>query len=319
MSDQEVFDASSRARTALLDQLADVIERRTAGDEDCPTAIPYLTFFRREKLTDPNPCLIEPSIVFVAQGAKQLLIGNQAYTYDVDRFLIASLDLPGSSQVLQASPDKPCLGLALRLDLRVITELAGHVRLPPSRDRGTDGSAALGTVTQAMLEPFGRLLALLDRPDEIAVLAPLIEREIHYRLLKSDVAPRLLQIAAVGSHSQRIARAIDWIKVNYARPLSIEELAAHVQMSTSTLHHHFRQLTAMSPLQYQKWMRLNEARRMMLNEGMDAAGAAFQVGYESPSQFSREYNRLFGAPPKRDIGSLRERAGKASQRVAMIN
>lgn len=301
----------------MLEQLAAVIDRRTEGEtreQDSPTAIPSLTFFRREKLTEPNPCLVEPSIVFVVQGAKQLLIGDQAYAYDTDRFLIASLDLPGSSQVLEASAEKPCLGLALRLDLRVITELAGHVRLPASRDRNAPGSAVLGTVTPEVLEPFKRLLSLLDRPDEISILAPLIEREIHFRLLKCDVASRLLQIAALGSHSQRIATAIGWIKVNYARPLSIDELSAHVQMSTSTLHHHFRQLTGMSPLQYQKWMRLNEARRMMLNEDFDAAGAAFLVGYESPSQFSREYSRLFGAPPKRDIGELRKRASKVSQR-----
>jgi AraC-like DNA-binding protein len=315
MPDQDHSGPWSRSRTALLAQLAGAIARKTAGTDDCATSIPKLSFFRREKLTGPNACLIEPSIVFVAQGAKQLLIAEQAYTYDTERFLIASLDLPGSSQVLQASPETPCLGLALRLDLRVIAELAGHVRLPRSRDRRTDGSAAIGTVTPELLEPFSRLLALLDQPDEIAVLAPLIEREIHYRLLKSDVGARLLQIASVGSHSHRIGRAIDWMKVNYARQFSIDELAAHVQMSASTLHHHFRQLTAMSPLQYQKWMRLNEARRMMLNEDLDAASAAFHVGYESPSQFSREYSRLFGAPPKRDIGSLRERAGRISQRA----
>lgn len=316
--DQHQPATSTGSNGQMLEQLAAVIDRRTkggTGEQDSSTAVPYLTFFRREKLTEPNPCLIEPSIVFVAQGAKQLLIGDQAYAYDTERFLIASLDLPGSSQVLEASPTRPCLGLALRLDLRVITELAGHVRLLAPRDRNNDGSAALGTVTPELLEPFARLLALLDRPDEISILAPLIEREIHFRLLKSDVGPRLLQIAAAGSHSQRIASAIDWIKVNYARPLSIDELVAHVQMSTSTLHHHFRQLTGMSPLQYQKWMRLNEARRMMLNEDFDAAGAAFQVGYESPSQFSREYNRLFGAPPKRDIGELRKRASKATQRL----
>lgn len=302
----------------LLTRMASVIGDRTIGEDDRPTPIPNLSFFRREKLSGPSACLIEPSMVFVAQGAKQLLIAEQAYIYDTSRFLIASLDLPGSSQVLAASPETPCLGLALRLDLRVIAELAGHIKLPTKRDRRTDGSAALGTVTPALLEPFSRLLELLDHPDEIAVLAPLVEREIHFRLLKSDVGPRLLHIASVGSHSHRIARAIDWIKANYAKQFSIEDLAAHVQMSTTTLHHHFRQLTAMSPLQYQKWMRLNEARRMMLNENLDAASAAFQVGYESPSQFSREYSRLFGAPPKRDVGTLRDRAAKVSRRTAVV-
>jgi len=298
--------------SALQRRLAEAIAKRTVGEDDRATAIPGLTFFRREKLTGPTPCLIEPSIVFVAQGAKQLLIGEQAYTYDTDRFLIASLDLPGSSQVLEGSSEKPCLGLALRLDLRVISELVAHVRLPAHRECVCDSSAAIGSITPALLEPFTRLLALLEHPDEIEALAPLVVREIHFRLLKSEVAGRLLQIASAGSQGHRIARAIDWMKGNYARQLSIEELARHVQMSASSLHHHFRQLTAMSPLQYQKWMRLNEARRLMLNEDMDAAAAAFNVGYESPSQFSREYSRLFGAPPKRDILTLRERASTTS-------
>lgn len=296
--------------------LSEVIARWTMGKEDCATSIPNLTFFRREKLTQPCACLVEPSIVLVPQGVKQLLVGERAYTYDTERFLITSLDLPGSSQVLQASPDKPCLGLTLRLDLRVISDLIAQVRLPPPRDRSIDGSAAIGTLTPSLLEPFGRLLALLDEPGAIGVIGPLIEREIHYRLLQSDLAPRLLQIVSVGSQSHRIARAIDWLKTNYTQPLRIDELAAHVQMSPSSLHQHFRQLTAMSPLQYQKWLRLNEARRLMLNEHLDAAGAAFHVGYESPSQFSREYNRLFGAPPKRDIEGMRERVGKVTARFS---
>ncbi len=159
-----------------------------------------------------------------------------------------------------------------------------------------------------MLEPFLRLVALLDEPTAIPVLAPFIEREIHYRLLRSGQMARLLQMISVGSQGHRISRVINWLKVNYSEPLRIEDLAAQAQMSASSLHHHFRQLTTMSPLQYQKWLRLNEARRLMLNEGRDAASAGFQVGYESPSQFSREYARLFGYPPRRDIGSLRVRS-----------
>lgn len=304
---------------AMHEGLAEVIGRWTAGKEVCPTPVPNLRFFRREAPSEPCVCLVEPSIVLVVQGAKQLLIGNHAYAYDRERFLITSLDLPASSQVLEASPDKPCLGLLLRLDLRVIAELIAQSGLPPPRDRATEGSAALGTITPALLEPFSRLVALLDEPGAIAVLAPLIAREIHYRLLMSDQAARLWQIASVGSQSHRVARVIDWLKTNYAQPLRIDELAAHVQMSASTLHHHFRQLTTMSPLQYQKWMRLNEARRLMLNERLDAASAAFQVGYESPSQFSREYSRLFGAPPKRDIEGLRHRAEDASARQDMAS
>lgn len=291
---------------AMHKGLADVIGRWTVGKEDCPTSIPNLAFFRREAPTQPCACLVESSIILVVQGAKQLLIGDRAYAYDTERFLITALDLPASSQVLEASPDQPCLGLMLKLDLRVIVELIGQSGLPPPRDRATGGSAALGTITPALLEPFSRLLALLDESGAIAVLAPLIQREIHYRLLMSDRAARLWQIASVGSQGYRIGRVIDWLKANYAQPLRIDKLAAHVQMSASSLHYHFRQLTAMSPLQYQKWLRLNEARRLMLNEGLDAASAAFRVGYESPSQFSREYSRLFSTPPRRDIETLRQ-------------
>ncbi|WP_339627894.1 AraC family transcriptional regulator, partial [uncultured Pseudomonas sp.] len=174
-----------------------------------------------------------------------------------------------------------------------------------SRDRSVATSVGIGAATTPLLSSFGRLLELLDEPDAIAVLAPLIQREIHYRLLMSDQAARLRQITSVDGQGYRIAKAIDWLKLNYATPLRVDDLASRVQMSTPTFHHHFRQLTAMSPLQYQKWLRLNEAKRLMLNEHLDVSSAAFKVGYESPSQFSREYSRLFGVPPKRNIEALR--------------
>ncbi|MFV0662799.1 AraC family transcriptional regulator [Denitromonas sp.] len=297
---------------ALHAALAPTIDRWTVGVEDRATPIPGLAFFRREVPTEACICLIEPSVVLVVQGAKQMWMGGVAYAYDKARFLITSLDLPASSQVLEASTDAPCLGLVLKLDLRMMAELIAHGGLPPPRERSDDKGMGIGTITPPLLEPFTRLLNLLDEPDAIATLAPLIQREIHYRLLMSDQAPRLWQIASAGSQSHRVARAIDWLKLNYAAPLRIDELAGRVQMSSSSLHHYFRQLTAMSPLQYQKWLRLNEAKRLMLNEDLDAASAAFQVGYESPSQFSREYSRLFGAPPKRDIAQLRREAVDAT-------
>lgn len=285
--------------------LADIIGKWLKGEGDCSTSIDNLLFFRRETLTEPCACMVEPSIVFVVQGSKQLLIRDQSFAYDTQSFLLNSLDIPASSQVLDASVDRPCLGLVLKLDLRVMAELITQSGLPTPSDRATSGSTSIGTMTPALLEPFCRLLALLDDPVAIRVVAPLIEREIHFHLLRSNLAARLWQIASVGSQSHRIARAVNWLRANYAQPLSIDELAIHAQMSASTLHHHFRLLTAMSPLQYQKWLRLNEARRLMLNERFDAASAAFQVGYESPSQFSREYGRQFGVPPKRDIAALR--------------
>lgn len=293
---------------ALRAAMVESIGHRTVGNTDSPTPISSLSFFRREMPMPPSICLVAAGIVLVVQGEKQMLVGGEAYPYDIHHFLITSLDLPANSQIVSASPEKPCLGLVLKLDLRIMAELIAQGGLPLPAERSNDRSVGIGTVTPVLLEPFKRLLDLLDEPETIPVLAPLIEREIHYRLLKSDQAARLWQIASVGSQGHRVAKAIDWLKVNYTATLRIEDLAAHAQMSPSSLHHHFRQLTAMSPLQYQKWLRLNEARRLMLNEDLDAASAAFGVGYESPSQFSREYTRLFGAPPKRDIEGLRSRA-----------
>ncbi|MGE8656097.1 MAG: AraC family transcriptional regulator N-terminal domain-containing protein [Achromobacter sp.] len=293
--------------------LARIIDARTHGTGDFDTAIAGLGFFRREAVTRACACLVEPSLVLVVQGAKQMWVGGEAFPYDTSRFLITSLDLPADSEVTVASPERPCLGLALRLDLRVLAELIAQGGMLAPRERALGVGVGIGTVTPALLAPFERLLALLDEPDAIDVLAPLVLRELHFRLLQSDQAAKLRQITAVDGQGQRIARAIEWLKLHYAQPLRVEDLAARVQMSPPTFHHHFRQLTAMSPLQYQKWLRLNEARRLMLSEYLDVASAAFKVGYESPSQFSREYSRRYGAPPKRDIATLRGQAELARQ------
>lgn len=304
----------------MRETMTEIIGRWTIGKMDCSTPISGLGLFRRETPMPPAICLVEPSIVFVVQGIKQMLVGGEAYPYNINHFLVTSLALPANSEVIEASPEKPCLGFVLKLDLRIMAELIAQGGLPFPSERPDDKGTCIGigAVTPALLQPFKRLLDLLDEPGAISVLAPLLEREIHYRLLQSDQAARLWQIASIGSQSHRVAKAIDWLKMNYSAMLRIDDLAAYVQMSTSSLHHHFRQLTAMSPLQYQKWLRLNEARRLMLNEDMDAASAAFGVGYESPSQFSREYTRLFGAPPKRDIEGLRRRADSSliSQEMA---
>ena len=190
--------------------------------------------------------------MLVAQGAKRLLVGGEAYLYGTERFLMTSLDLPANSEVIQASVQHPCVGLVLKLDIRMLAELIAQGTLAPARERSVYQRVGVGQVTTTMLEPVVRLARLLDEPAAIAVLAPLILREILYRLLESDQSARLWQIASVGSQSHRIARAIDWLKVHFAEPLRIEELAARVHMSPSSLHHQFRQLTAMSPLQYQK-------------------------------------------------------------------
>jgi AraC-like DNA-binding protein len=294
------------------EELARIIANWTKGGADCPTAIPSLGFFRREMPAPPVICLVEPSIVLVVQGEKKMWFGGDPFPYDTSRFLVTSLDIPANSEVVVASPEHPCLGLVLRLDLRLLAELIAQGNLSPPAERSDERGIGLGTVTPQIIDPFKRLLALLDEPASIPILAPMIVREIHYRLLMSDQAARLWQIASVGSQSQRVSRAIDWLKLNYASTLRVDDLAERVQMSVSTFHHHFRKLTAMSPLQYQKWLRLNEAKRLMLNDDLDATSAAFRVGYESPSQFSREYSRLFGASPKRDIVGLRREAGAPS-------
>lgn len=291
-----------------LDVLIQAIGARVRVPGDSPMPIPGLGFYRREQPATPVVCMVEPSIVLVAQGEKRLWVGGEGYPYDTSRFLVTSLDIPANSEVLTASPEKPCLGLTFKLDLRILAELIAQSEAPPRRERAVLKGVGIGTVTTGMLASFARLVELLDEPEAIPVLAPLVQREIHYRLLQSDQAGRLRQICSVDGQGYRIARAIDWLKLNYHGPLRVDELAARVQMSAATFHHHFRQLTAMSPLQYQKWLRLNEARRLMLNEHQDVSSAAFKVGYESPSQFSREYSRLFGVPPKRDMAALRGRA-----------
>jgi len=193
-------------------------------------------------------------------------------------------------------------------DPREIAQLMADSSLPPPRTQHEDRGMAVGALSEPLLCAFLRLLDLLDEPEHIPILAPLVQREILYRLLVGPQGPRLRQIGAAGCRSHQIARAIDWLKANFSQPLRIDDLATRVRMSTSAFHHHFRALTAMSPLQYQKWLRLHEARKLMLTEQIDAANAAFQVGYESPSQFSREYSRLFGAPPLRDIKNMKQMA-----------
>ena len=299
--------ANNDMKVALA-ALGKSIARWTDKGDQPTTAIPGLSLFQRSAPTPPASFMFEPRICVIAQGAKRVLLGDETYVYDPQHFLITSVDLPTVAEIIDASREKPYLGLVMKIDQREISQLMVDSNLPPPRSQQSSRGMATGEVTLPMLSSFQRLIALLDEPKDIPILAPIIQREIFYRLLVGDQGVRLRQMASTGSQSQQIARAIDWLKGNFSRPLRIDDLAAQVNMSTSTFHHHFREVTAMSPLQYQKWLRLNEARRLLLTENQDATTAAFQVGYESPSQFSREYSRLFGAPPLRDITSLRQMA-----------
>jgi AraC-like DNA-binding protein len=291
-----------------LEALGKSIARWTDKGDQPVTAIPGLSLYRRDEPTQPTSIMYEPRICMIAQGAKRVLLGDDTYVYDEHHFLIASVDLPTVVQIIKASREKPYLGLVLKLDQREMSQLMVDSNLPPPRPQQSSRGMATGEVTLPLVTAFQRLIDLLAEPKDIPILAPIIQREILYRLLVGDQGARLRQIASAGSQSHQVARAIEWLKSNFTRPLRIDDLATQVNMSTSTFHHHFRALTAMSPLQYPKWLRLNEARQLMLTERMDAATSAFQVGYESPSQFSREYRRLFGAPPLRDITNLRQLA-----------
>ncbi len=281
------------------------IARLTEAGELFTTAIPGLSLYRREEPTGPISGMYEPSICMVAQRSKRVLLGDESYVYDARHYLITTVHLPTTVQIVEASREKPYLGLRLILDPREISQMMADSNLPPPRTQQSSRGMAVGLVTIPLIDAFRRLIDLLEEPQDIPILSPVIQREILYRLLVGDQGMRLRQIASTGSQSHHMARAIDWLKSNYARALRIDDLAEKASMSPSTFHHHFRSMTALSPLQFQKQLRLQEARRLMLTDQMDAATAAFEVGYESPSQFSREYSRQFGAPPLRDVNTLR--------------
>jgi AraC-like DNA-binding protein len=293
-------------KRVMLRTLVSDIARWTTGFEEFQTPVPGLTFYHLDKPTEPKPGLAEPSICVIAQGAKRIHLEDETFVYDAHKYLLASVYLPTTYQVISASPDEPYLGLVLKFDMRELSQLMIDSKLPSSRTKNIDRCMATGEVTLPLLSAFQRLVALLDEPEDIPILAPMLHREILYRLLVGEQGDRLRQIASGGSRSYQVARVIEWLKANFAQQLRIEELAGLANMSASSFHSHFRAMTSLSPLQYQKHLRLQEARRLMWAEGLDATRAAFRVGYESSSQFCREYRRLFGAPPLRDVTKLRQ-------------
>ncbi|HEV3258129.1 MAG TPA: AraC family transcriptional regulator [Gemmataceae bacterium] len=292
---------------ARLGELKRGIERFTRRDGAHPTAIAPLSLFRASAPFEPVEAVYEPALAIVAQGCKRVMLADEVYHYDPAHFLLVSVGLPVSGQVINASPDSPYLSLRIDLDPGQLSELILAAGPPEAHGRPQRG-LAVSQAEPPLLDAVVRLLHLLDSPRDVGVLAPLVLREISYHLLVGEQGLRLRQIAAGNGQARRVATAIRWLKHNFAQPLRIEALAREVHMSPSGLHHQFKAVTAMSPLQYQKQVRLHEARRLMLSEGLDAATAGFRVGYESPSQFSREYRRLFGQPPQRDMALLRTAA-----------
>ena len=290
---------------ALRIELARRIALFMGSAEKRITDIPGLMLVRRTARTAPCSMTYEPSLVVIAQGRKRVDLGRTTFLYDASRFLLTAVDLPVVSRVVEASEAAPCLAMSLKLEMPVVRELLGREEIQVADAPVNRPAMATGETTPEFLSACCRLVDLLHTPRDIPFLSGLIQREIIYRVLRSAEGARLRAIATLGEQSHRTAKAIAWIKANYARPLRVDDLADLAGMGVSTLHHHFRILTAMSPLQYQKQLRLQAARGRMLIDGLDAASAAFEVGYESASQFNREYSRYFGQPPMRDIRTLR--------------
>ena len=305
-------DAVRELRADLARKIASFV----GSAEKRITGIPGLSLHRWTAPTAPCPATYEPSVAVIAQGRKRVDLGRNTVIYDSSRFLLAAVDLPVVSRVIEASEHVPCLALLLKLDMPAVRELLSRDEIRVSEPPSGSPAMATGETTAEFLGACCRLVDLLHSPRDIPFLSGLIQREMIYRILCSAEGARLRAIATLGEQSHRTAKAIAWIKTNYAKPLRVEDLAEVAGMGVSTLHHHFRVLTAMSPLQYQKQLRLQAARARMLMEGLDAASAAFAGGYESASQFNREYSRFFGKPPMRDIRTLRSPGAPALEAVA---
>ena len=287
--------------------------------ESRATDIPGLTLYRRTAPTALASVTYEPSVALVAQGRKRVKLGRTTFIYDESRFLLTSVDLPVVSQVIEASEERPYLCLLLKLEMPMVRELLSREEIHVAEAPSDNPAMTTAETTVEFLGAFCRLVDLLNTPQDIPFLSGLIQREIIYRILRSEEGQRLRAIATLGDQSHRTAKVIAWIRANYAKPLRVEDLAQIAGMGVSTLHHHFRALTAMSPLQYQKQLRLHAARARMLMDGLDAASAAFEVGYESASQFNREYSRFFGQPPMRDVRTLRLPGGPALEPASNQN
>jgi transcriptional regulator GlxA family with amidase domain len=285
--------------------LAQAIANFAHSDGDYATAIPALSFHRRQRPTEPLHCIFNLGLGLVAQGEKQVMLGEEVIRYGPGQSMLTSIDLPVISHVTRATAQEPLLGLMLKLDGQRIVQTAAEMQLS-SPARGTVfRPISIEVLDDALLGALVRLVKLLEEPALIDRLAPLIQQEITIRLLMGPHGSQLQHLAANGSPSQQIAKAVAWLKQNFTRAMQVDDLAARVHMSPSTFRQHFRAITGTSPLQYQKQLRLQEARQLMLNQNVDAGSAGGLVGYESASQFSREYNRLFGAPPQQDVKRLR--------------
>lgn len=288
-------------------ELAALVDRHTnsKGNGLHATAIESLSFLRESDTSRAMRGVSEPLLAIVVQGKKEVLLNEETYPYGVAQYLVISVDLPLCGFAIEASPDQPYLSFTLDLDPVQLCDIIAQTNLGIDHKDNSVRGWFISDAEPSLIECAIRLTRLLDTPQDVPFLAPMIIREIYYRLLSGEQGEAVRQIATFGSKMQRIAEAIKLIKADFSKPLRVEHLAEHANMSTSSFHRHFKEVTSMSPLQYQKQLRLLTARQMMLVENADATQTAYQVGYESPSQFNREYSRMFGAPPIRDIKRLR--------------
>ncbi|ANF97076.1 AraC family transcriptional regulator [Paenibacillus bovis] len=292
-------------------EIKDLIRRHCIHEGVQSTGIPSLFLIRYSHTTEPVHSLYNPCFCYIANGHKDIFLAKERYNYGPSDFLVATMDLPVVGQVIQAAPDNPYLAFKLEFTQNEIIEVLNSFELPPVPRQHTSRALFVGDIGSDLLDAVLRLARLLDRPQDIPFLAPMFSKEILYRLLQGPYGSTLAQIAMEGTSTYRIRDAIEQITRHYDQPLRIEELAELASMSVSSFHRNFKEVTAMSPLQFQKQLRLQEARRLLLAESSDAADVAFRVGYESASQFSREYSRMFGAPPRTDIKRLKEQYEKA--------
>ncbi|MBT2696431.1 AraC family transcriptional regulator [Bacillus sp. ISL-40] len=286
-------------------ELTKIIEHYTGRDGTYNTDIPSLFFSRYSNDTGPHYGVYKPSLCIIVQGMKEVLLSQESYQYGPADYLVASVNLPIIAQVTEASPEVPYLALKLEITPNEILEVLREFQMGVDKKENAKRGMYVSKIEPSLLDAVTRLARLLDTPKDIKVLAPLIVKEIIYRVLQGEHGGMLKQIAIEGSSAHQISDVIEHIMNNYEKSFKIDELAEIANMSVSSLHRHFKEITAMSPIQFQKQLRLQEARSLLLSESADAADVAFRVGYESPSQFSREYSRMFGLPPKEDINRLK--------------
>jgi AraC-like DNA-binding protein len=290
------------------EELAALVTRHTNGKGDGlhQTAIDKLDFTRESSVATTLHGVTTPMLAIIVQGKKGALLGEETYQYGAAQYLVVSVDLPISGFIIEATPQQPYLGFKLDLDPHQLCDIiTTQTSAIASKKETSVRGFFVTTADVTLLDCALRLTRLLDTPQDIPMLAPMVIREIYYRLLMGEQSEAVRQIATSGSNMQRIAEIIQRIKADFTKPMQVDELAGQASMSPSSFHHHFKEVTSMSPLQYQKQLRLLEARRLMLAENSNAVNAAYRVGYESPSQFSREYFRMFGASPIGDIKRLR--------------